>query len=85
MKSSREAFEAWVDSNFPFKKDRFNLFGGEYKSQFTEQLWQSWQASRAAIVIELPSREDPANFFCEVYDCDMVHESLANCGLKVKS
>ena len=56
--SSREAFEAWVDSNFPFKKDRFDLFRGEYKSQFTEQLWQSWQASREGLDAKLKSAEN---------------------------
>ena len=56
--SSREAFEAWVDSNFPFKKDRFDLFRGGYKSQFTEQLWQSWQASREGLDAKLKSTEN---------------------------
>ncbi|HHJ2707843.1 TPA: ead/Ea22-like family protein [Escherichia coli] len=56
--SSREEFEAWVDSNFPFKKDRFDLFRGEYKSQFTKQLWQSWQASREGLDAKLKSAEN---------------------------
>ena len=55
--SSREEFEAWVDSNFPFKKDRFDLFRGEYKSQFTKQLWQSWQAGREGLESRLKSAE----------------------------
>ena len=76
MKSSREQFEEW------FKSDYHPDKSGPY---LNNALFLAWQASRAAIEIELPSREDPANFFCEVYDCDMVHESLANCGLKVKS
>ena len=75
MKSSREQFEKW------FKSDYHPDKSGPY---LKNALFLAWQASRAAIEIELPSREDPANFFCEVYSCDMVHESLANCGLKVK-
>lgn len=78
MKSSREQFEEW----FP------QMVEGMPENMvkvFDEMLFMAWQASRAAIEIELPSKEDPANFFCEVYDCDMVHESLANCGIKVKS
>jgi len=51
---TKAAFEKWCDSNFPYKKDRFQLFRGEYNSQFTRQLWQAWEASRAAIEIELP-------------------------------
>lgn len=76
MKSSREQFEKW------FKSDYHPDKSGPY---LKNALFLAWQASRAAIEIELPSKEDPANFFCEVYSCDMVHESLANCGLKVKS
>ena len=51
---SRKQFEDFVDSNFPYKKDRFLLFRGEYNSQFTRQLWQAWQASRASIVVDTP-------------------------------
>ena len=94
MKSSREQFEEWWEINYHNgNPPRFGWAawrdGDGYKIEDDESeldgMWEAWQASRAAIEIELPSREDPANFFCEVYDCDMVHESLANCGLKVKS
>lgn len=51
---TKAEFEKWCDSNFPYKKDRFQLFRGEYNSQFTRQLWQAWKASRAAIEIEPP-------------------------------
>lgn len=54
QEESREQFEEFVNSNFPYNKDRFSLFRGEYNSQFTRQLWQAWQASRASIVVELP-------------------------------
>ena len=77
MKSSREQFEEWIDS-----EDGMVLMAYGDRHAIAKE---AWQASRAAIEIELPSKEDPANFFCEVYDCELVHESLANCGLKVKS
>ena len=51
---TKAAFEKWCDSNFPYKKGRFQLFRGEYNSQFTRQLWQAWEASRETIEIELP-------------------------------
>lgn len=78
MKTSREQFEEW----FPQMVDGMpeNMV-----KVFDEMLFMAWQASRAAIEIELPSKGEPADFFCEVYSCDMVHESMANCGLKVKS
>lgn len=77
MKSSREQFEEW----FPQMVDGMpeNMV-----KVFDEMLFTAWQASRAAIEIELPSKGEPADFFCEVYSCDMVHESLANFGLRVK-
>lgn len=78
MKNSREQFEEW----FP------KMVEGMPENMvkvFDEMLFMAWQASRAAIEIELPSKGEPADFFCEVYSCDMVHESLANCGIKVKS
>lgn len=30
------------------------MINGEYRSQFTKQLFQAWTASRAAIEVELP-------------------------------
>ena len=50
MDESRKQFEEWCDSNFPFKKDRFSMLKGEYRSQFTKQLFQAWTASRAAAI-----------------------------------
>lgn len=84
MKSSREQFEEWAKSKWDNELGDV-LSDGSYAFEPIQLQWEGWQASRAAIEIELPSKEDPANFFCEVYDCDMVHESLANCGLKVRS
>lgn len=83
--SSREAFEAWVDSNFPFKKDRFYLFRGEYKSQFTKQLWQSWQASREGLDAKLKSAENnDVDARCHVAELEAKCAALAaeNAGLK---
>ncbi len=90
MKSSREQFEEWYSKASGLcdmdLESEFNVDdNGEYIYSGARDAWEAWQASRAAIEIELPSREDPANFFCEVYDCELVHESLANCGLKVKA
>ena len=87
MKSSREQFEEWFDEYTYSAPGRCKILrsGIGYRNVACQEQWEAWQASRAAIEIELPSKEDPENFFCEVYDCDMVHESLANCGLKVKS
>ncbi len=48
----RKEFEAW------FKKahtENVQRIDGEYTHGATERLWQAWQASRAAIVVELPT------------------------------
>ena len=86
MKSSREQFEEWFDEYTFSAPGRCKTLrsGIGYRNTACHEQWEAWQASRAAIEVELPSKEDPANFFCGVYDCDLVHESLANCGLKVK-
>lgn len=83
MKSSREQFEEW------FSKRKVAMQKKGISTirivRLHRKMLEAWQASRAAIEVDLPSKGDPADFFCEVYSCDMVHESLANCGIKVKS
>lgn len=78
MKSSRKQFEEWVPAMVEGMPENM-------VKVFDEMLFMAWQASREAIEVDLTSKGDPADFFCEVYSCDMVHESLANCGIKVKS
>ena len=78
MKSSIEQFKDWWEAYAD--KCTHPVEDVEYYAAK-----DAWQASRAAIEVELPSKGDPADFFCEVYSCDMVHESLANCGIKVKA
>ena len=55
----REEFEAWVMSLYPNQSlERFNpLHGvteGEYTGFTVQHCWEAWQASSAALVIELP-------------------------------
>ncbi|MBR7519904.1 hypothetical protein [Pseudomonas juntendi] len=47
---SREQFEAWFESS-----------GME---KFNETAWASWQASRAAVVVELPSAIESPPYAC---------------------
>ncbi|MFV7440804.1 hypothetical protein [Pseudomonas sp. 382] len=56
----REQFEAWVLSEYPNQSlERFNpLHGvteGEYTGFTVQHCWQAWQASREAVVVELPA------------------------------
>lgn len=86
----RDEFEAWVILNWPNQSlDRFNpLHGvteGEYMGFTVQHCWEAWQASRSAVVIELPSADE--------FDVpSFAHDAIVGCwnaieaaGLKVKS
>lgn len=60
MEESRKQFEAWFHSRY----DQISMPPVERSMLFTNQ-WASWQASRAAIEIELPAKIDR-----EAYDTD---------------
>lgn len=53
MTESRKQFEEWA-----VKEDFDAAYGNhkesEYDSIFTQIAWESWQASRAAVVVKLP-------------------------------
>lgn len=57
---------------------------GGYATTWVDMMWEGWQASRAAIEIELPGVEAPGDFFCEVYDTYKVHQAMLAAGIKVK-
>lgn len=46
----REEFEVWASQFFKLDVEPW----GEYKDSETHWAWISWQASRAALVVELP-------------------------------
>lgn len=48
---TREEFESWAISCHMCTY----LDGVEYRHQSTEWAWMAWQASRAALVVELPA------------------------------
>ena len=50
----REAFELWAISCHMCTY----LDGVEYRHQSTEWAWLAWQASRAALVVELPDEKE---------------------------
>lgn len=54
----REEFEAWITSP-PLEKPvlvnpESSGFSGEYRAYEVQLAWQAWQASRAAVEVELP-------------------------------
>lgn len=82
--TSREQFEAWFKSAFNLGDD--HLSEGEFGSETAQTAWMSWQASRAAIEIELPEpfpldTNPQGNTY--YYESE-VDEAIESAGLKVK-
>lgn len=48
----RDSFEAWASQFFRIDAEPW----GEYVDNETQWAWQAWQASRAALVVELPEK-----------------------------
>ena len=51
MDKMREEFEAWAISDMGYMVARA---GGGYKCDYMNTAWLSWEASRAALCVELP-------------------------------
>lgn len=80
----REEFESWAISCHMCTY----LDGVEYRHQSTEWAWMAWQASRAALVIELPelksfNASDEPDFAYEVA-IDDIKCSLDDAGVGYK-
>ncbi|EPE7077402.1 hypothetical protein ACSMAD_001849 [Cronobacter sakazakii] len=56
--------------------------GGQYVMDDVQSHWQTWQASRAAVEIELP--DVCAWNLCELLDKKYVVKAITDAGLKVK-
>ncbi|OTJ95647.1 hypothetical protein [Pseudomonas aeruginosa] len=77
----REEFEAWATKHrMPIHRDGVVT---DYAARCTDECWQAWKASRAALRVELP---EPYAFHQEVQTVfrDRVKESLQQAGIEVK-
>ena len=89
--TSREQFEAWLYQQrvrgINFNIDKFDVDGEiYYKSTEIQGQWNAWQASRAAIEVELPEPCSPGDF-CIDMPAQAHHEvveAIESSGLKVK-
>ncbi|EOC0500040.1 hypothetical protein ACI00R_004607 [Cronobacter sakazakii] len=85
MDESRKAFEQWALEVMQFTPD--DLTWDErrncYRDYVTHMAWKGWQASRAAIEIELP-KTFPGEYNTLVMYADDVESSLEAAGIKVK-
>ena len=97
--TSREQFEKWVreETGFDLWRTEYPMTewdNQQYKCHQTNLAWMAWQASRAAIEIELPTTTEvhpfgpsAAKIFCELHKNTVAEcaKSILAAGLKVKS
>lgn len=81
MDDMKAAFEKWFKSKH---EGQMITKGSEYSEPITQLMWSAWQASRAAIVIELPEPFDFDHSKALVYDMDETIEAISYYGIKVK-
>lgn len=85
----REEFEAWARDSGEWDNEEDPLDwmcyvkpDGTYYASSLELAWQSWQASRAALVIELPRALDSDRGW--IIDKDETVEALTDAGVSYK-
>ena len=86
----REEFEAWITSPPLEKPVQVNPessgFPGQYRAYEVQLAWESWQASRAALSIELPeSYPRHRDSYIDVMDAELVVEAIEDAGVRVKT
>ncbi len=77
----RKEFEEWARKE-GYCTTIYPQFPNEYASGNTENLWNGWQASRAALVVELPKPETDG--MSEVVSLIDVEDALDAAGVKYK-
>ncbi|EOZ5277408.1 hypothetical protein ACQSIR_005204, partial [Escherichia coli] len=77
MDESRKQFEEWFKNKYHVSSDVMKIMHIK-----VEIAWEAWQASRAAIEIELPVWF--VSDAIAVYDRDDIDESIRAAGIKVK-
>lgn len=88
--TSRERFEKWVGDSVNSDVHRGIMLSrhenGNYSHLATRHKWDAWQASRAAIEIELPEPCSPGDFCVDIpaQAHHEVVEVIELAGLKVK-
>jgi hypothetical protein len=69
MNKSQKEFEAWVNQSVVFKNPEWLPEVKQYNYTSTQVMWEAWQASRAALVVELPD-------VCDLYPRKMLESEL---------
>lgn len=82
--TSRERFEEWIESEHGYHGDDLKFECGRncYSLYGIHLAWLAWQASRAAIEIELPEEESMGR--ATGYYAEDVVKAIEQAGLRVK-
>jgi hypothetical protein len=80
----REEFEAWLIP--AWSREKFVDEDGDlqYREDWVQGAWIGWQASRAALVIELPEAFHPDHDWGPCMESGEVRAAIEAAGLKVK-
>ena len=81
----REEFEAWSANHYLLGECVTDLEDDEYFDPEMQYAWESWQASRAALVVELPRSGCYAGYDNAVMmEADEVRDALTDAGVSYK-
>ena len=84
MMEMQKQFEEWVIKE-DFDTDYGSYIESEYNSIFTQIAWESWQASRAEIVVKLPNlfdgSPDNATYYDYMYRKSEMEKALDDAGV----
>ena len=80
---SRAKFESWCATS-GFDVERSN--DGDYNDFATDTAWQAWQASRAAIELELPAYRDATTHGFSAFNdaLDLCENEIRKNGISIK-
>lgn len=84
MPDMREEFETWATKHrMPIHRDGVVT---DYSARCTDECWQAWKASRAALRVELPKSDyaDQLDGDAYVMESRAVAKALQQAGIEVK-
>ncbi len=88
MPDMREEFEAWATKHrMPIHRDGVVT---DYAARCTDECWQAWKASRAALRVELPAKRSYSMYVtkheCHAFNdaIEKAKEALQQAGIEVK-
>ncbi|RRA46506.1 hypothetical protein [Cronobacter sakazakii] len=89
MDKSREQFQSWWEEWFgeaPLTPWNELWCGDGYSAEDIDHMWEAWQASRAAVEIELDAKVMVEDEFDKGHNCaiDYCADAIRAAGIKVK-